>query len=127
MKVPTVKLNNNVEIPIIGNGPGGLGYKTSQNNQINNKLGYFAKHVSNKLYHIISRKKYINAVSHSLQIGFTLLDFSVAYGNELLIGKAIKKSGIKREDLFLTTRVSNNQQQKKNIREQLFNTFRNCW
>ena len=53
-----------------------------------------------------------------------LLDYSSAYGNEQLIGKAIKKSGIERKNIFLTTRESNRQQEKGNIREQLFNTLK---
>ena len=124
MKVPAITLNNGVEIPVIGNGPGGLGY-SAKYNPSNNKFNHLVKRVCNKLHReTLGGYKYVNAISHSLQIGFTLLDFSAAYGNEQLIGKAIKKSGIERKNLFLTTRVSNKQQQKGNVREQFFNTLK---
>ena len=122
MIVPTIVLNNGVEIPVIGNGPGGLGYSAKY--KPDNKFGYLSERICNKLYRSkLAENKYINAISHSLQIGFTLLDFSAAYGNEQLIGKAVKRSEIERKNLFLTTRVSNRQQEKGNIREQFFNTL----
>jgi len=122
MNIPSVTLSNGVEIPVIGNGPGIFEYATSCNPD--HKLRHFIKRVCNKLYRIkLAENKYIDAISHSFQAGFTLLDFSSAYGNEQFIGKAIQRSGIERKNLFLTTRVSNSQQQKGNIREQLFNTL----
>jgi len=124
MQVPTITLNNGVAIPVTGNGPGIFGYAAQCNPD--NRLGYFVERVCNRLYRRKSAmNQYIDAISHSFQIGFTLLDFSAAYGNEQLIGKAIKKSGVERKKLFLTTRVSNRQQEKGNIREQLFNTLSN--
>jgi diketogulonate reductase-like aldo/keto reductase len=123
MQVQTVRLNNNKEIPVIGNGPGGLGY-SAKYRQDKNPIVHFAQRVYNKFYNkVYSENKYVDAVAHSLQIGFTLLDFSAAYGNEQLIGKAIKRSGIARDKLFLTTRVSNRQQLKGNIREEFFRTL----
>ena len=124
MKIPTIKLNNDIEIPVIGSGLGSLPYKVNQYNQINSKLGYLIKRGHDKLCKPKLISEYIGAVSHSFNIGFTLFDFSASYGNEQLIGKAIKKSGVRREKLFLTTRVSNGQQKKGNIREQLFNTLK---
>ena len=124
MQVPTITLNNGVAIPVTGNGPGIFGYAAQCNPD--NRLGYFVERVCNRLYRRKSAmNQYIDAISHSFQIGFTLLDYSAAYGNEQLIGKAIKKSGVERKKLFLTTRVSNRQQEKGNIREQLFNTLSN--
>jgi diketogulonate reductase-like aldo/keto reductase len=52
------------------------------------------------------------------------LDFSAAYGNEWLIGRAIRDCGIARKNLFLTSRVSNRQQEKGNIRDELFKTLK---
>lgn len=125
MKIPTITLNNGVEIPGIGNGPGILSCSAFDVIS-NNKYISLAQRAYNKLHRKISdEKKYIGAVINSIKVGFTLIDFSAAYGNEQLIGKAIKRSGIERKNLFLTTRVSNNRQQKGNIREQLFNTLKN--
>ncbi|WP_326725509.1 aldo/keto reductase [Streptomyces sp. NBC_00243] len=45
------------------------------------------------------------AVSDALAAGYRLLDTAAAYGNEEAVGRAIKKSGIPREDLFVTTKL----------------------
>jgi diketogulonate reductase-like aldo/keto reductase len=122
-KVPTIALNNGIRIPMIGNGPGILGHSVKYSSNENNAL-YFVKRVYNKLDKKIFREHgFINAIVSAFQAGFFLFDYSAAYGNEGLIGKAIKRCGIKRERLFLTTRVSNNQQIKGNIRDQFFRTL----
>ena len=124
MTVPTIELNNGVKIPSIGIGPGSLSYPANKNTTSGTKLGNLICRINRKLYRMKSTGKFIDAVSHSLQIGFTLLDYSAAYGNEKEIGKAVKKSGIERKNIFLTARVSNSQQKKGNIREQLFSTLK---
>jgi diketogulonate reductase-like aldo/keto reductase len=122
-KIPVIALRNNVEIPVIGNGPGILGYSIKY--AAKNKAWRFVNRVYNKINRkIFKERKYINGIINSFQTGFSLLDFSAAYGNEQLIGKAVKGSGIVREDLFLTTRVSNKQQEKGNIRDELFKTLK---
>ncbi|MEV6107263.1 aldo/keto reductase [Streptomyces sp. NPDC051940] len=45
------------------------------------------------------------AVSDALAAGYRLLDTAAAYGNEEAVGRAIKSSGIAREDLFVTTKL----------------------
>lgn len=45
------------------------------------------------------------AVSEALNVGYRLIDTAAAYFNEEAVGKAIAKSGIKREDLFITTKL----------------------
>ncbi len=44
-------------------------------------------------------------VSDALQVGYRLIDTAQAYQNEEGVGNAWRKSGIKREDLFLVTKV----------------------
>ncbi|MBO4815119.1 MAG: aldo/keto reductase [Muribaculaceae bacterium] len=44
-------------------------------------------------------------VSDALSVGYRLIDTAQAYANEEGVGRAIKKSGIKREDIFLVTKV----------------------
>jgi diketogulonate reductase-like aldo/keto reductase len=118
-----ITLNNNNEIPVIGYGPGILGY-SAQYKIGNLKLLSLIQRSYNKFHRkIYDERKYVHAVVNSLKVGFTLVDFSAAYGNEQLIGKAIKKSGIDRKNLFLTTRVTNGQQLKGNIREEFFRTL----
>lgn len=45
------------------------------------------------------------AVTEALDVGYRLIDTAAAYFNEEAVGKAIAKSGIKREDLFITTKL----------------------
>ncbi|MFB7708454.1 aldo/keto reductase [Streptomyces sp. NPDC056105] len=45
------------------------------------------------------------AVSDALAAGYRSLDTAAAYGNEEAVGRAIKASGIPREDLFVTTKL----------------------
>ena len=62
-------------------------------------------------------------VSDALSVGYRLIDTAQAYFNEEGVGNAITKSGIKREDIFLVTKVwiSNNGEEKaaKSIDESL--------
>ena len=44
-------------------------------------------------------------VSFALNNGYQLIDTANRYGNEVEVGKGIKKSGIKREDIFLETKL----------------------
>ena len=62
-------------------------------------------------------------VTDALSVGYRLIDTAQAYQNEEGVGNAWRKSGIKREDLFLVTKVwiSNNGEEKaaKSIDESL--------
>ena len=62
------------------------------------------------------RKDYINSVENAFRIGFRLLDYSSSYGDGTLIGEAIRRSGVPRGELFLTTRVSNRAQERHSVR-----------
>lgn len=52
----------------------------------------------------------INSVKAALQIGYRSIDTAAAYGNEEGVGRAVKESGIAREELFITTKVWNSDQ-----------------
>lgn len=45
------------------------------------------------------------AVSDALEVGYRLIDTAAVYANEEGVGAAIAKSGIAREDLFITTKL----------------------
>lgn len=45
------------------------------------------------------------AVLQALELGYRLIDTAAAYENEQAVGRAIKKSGISRKDLFITTKL----------------------
>lgn len=46
-----------------------------------------------------------NAVSYALKTGYRHIDTATAYGNERSVGRAIKDSGIPREEIFVTTKL----------------------
>ncbi|MFE6804439.1 aldo/keto reductase [Streptomyces sp. NPDC057696] len=71
-----VLLNNGVEMPILGFG-----------------------------VYQIPPEQTEQAVSDALAAGYRSLDTAAAYGNEEAVGRAIKASGIPREDLFVTTKL----------------------
>lgn len=48
------------------------------------------------------------SVIHALEAGYRHIDTAAAYGNEEPIGRAIKDSGIPREELFVTTKLWSN-------------------
>jgi diketogulonate reductase-like aldo/keto reductase len=54
-----------------------------------------------------------HAVRSALEIGYRSIDTAAIYGNERSVGKAIRESGIPREDIFLTTKVWNDDQREK--------------
>lgn len=72
----TVKLNNGVEMPIIGYG-----------------------------VYQVSPDECERCVSDALSVGYRMIDTAQAYHNEEGVGAAVKKSGIAREDLFLVSKV----------------------
>ncbi len=47
------------------------------------------------------------AVSEALQLGYRHLDTAAYYGNEVEVGEGIRRSGVPREDVFVTTKVWN--------------------
>lgn len=54
------------------------------------------------------------AVRYALDAGYRSVDTAMIYGNESGVGKAIIDSGIPREELFITTKVWNDDLRKKN-------------
>ena len=48
-----------------------------------------------------------NAVRHALEVGYRHIDTAAAYKNEESVGRAIKDSGIPREEIFVTSKLWN--------------------
>ena len=46
-----------------------------------------------------------DAFFDALQTGYRLIDTAAAYMNEKAVGEAIKKSGVARKELFITTKL----------------------
>lgn len=50
------------------------------------------------------------SVAKALEAGYRSIDTAAVYGNEQSVGRAIKASGLPREELFITTKVWNSDQ-----------------
>lgn len=72
-----VLLNNGIEMPQIGFG----------------------------VYQIDDLQVCEEAVLHAIQTGYRLIDTAAVYQNEEAVGRAIKRSGVPREELFITTKL----------------------
>lgn len=75
-RAPTVTLNNSYKMPILGLGTYSLQGETVK-----------------------------NSVTAALKSGFRLIDTAYMYGNEKEIGEAIRESDVKREDIFVITKI----------------------
>lgn len=58
----------------------------------------------------------INSVKTAIENGYRHIDTAAAYNNEVSVGLGIKKSGVKREDLFVTSKVWNKNRGYKNTK-----------
>src|SRR4051794_20401327 len=47
----------------------------------------------------------VEAMVHALEAGYQLLDSAVNYGNEEEVGEAVRRSGLAREDVRVTTKI----------------------
>lgn len=76
-----------------------------------------------------SYKGYCQIVDAALDGGFRWFDCARDYGNEPYVGKAIRdiciKKGLKRNDVYLTTKVGNSQQVQKDMERELFVSLKN--
>ncbi|MGL3151057.1 aldo/keto reductase [Microbacterium sp. A82] len=78
MTIPTITLNDGFTIPQLG-------------------YGVF----------LVPQEETEKAVSEALEVGYRHIDTAAIYGNEEGVGAAIAKSGIAREELFITTKLWN--------------------
>jgi 2,5-diketo-D-gluconate reductase A len=72
-----IKLNNGVEMPILGFG----------------------------VFQVTDLAECERSVLQAIETGYRLIDTAQSYGNEVAVGNAIKRSGVNRGDLFITTKV----------------------
>jgi 2,5-diketo-D-gluconate reductase A len=47
----------------------------------------------------------VDAVLRALEVGYRHIDTATAYGNEEQVGQAVARSGVRREDIFVTTKL----------------------
>lgn len=65
------------------------------------------------VFQIDDGPKVEQAVLSALEVGYRSLDTATVYKNERGVGKAIRESGVPREDIFLTTKVWNSDMRAK--------------
>lgn len=111
-------------IPLIGFGPGGAGYSPKMRKQ-NKGLSKLFHRVTNKVSSVYINRKYVAAITNAIKLGYRLIDYSSAYGDGVLLQKAIEKSEIARTQLFITTRVSNRAQREGKVREEFMGFLHN--
>lgn len=105
-------------IPLIGYGPGMVDF-IAQSRASGGTCRLFHNRITNKHHHIADCRKYVTAIENALHLGYRLIDYSAAYGDGKLLTEAIQRSGVRREELFITTRVSNRAQREGCVREEL--------
>ena len=68
-------------------------------------------------------------VTAGLKLGFRAFDTARDYGNEHIVGRVmqecLKEQGLRREDIFITTKIGNGQQALGNIEEQIEISLKN--
>ena len=66
---------------------------------------------------LMSPEQAEQAVYTALQMGYKMIDTANAYMNERAVGRAMRKSGIAREDIFLSTKIWASEYEKENAVE----------
>jgi len=61
-------------------------------------------------YRLEEGQQAYTAVRTALEVGYRSVDTAAMYGNEVSVGRAIRESGIPREEIFLATKVWNSDQ-----------------
>ena len=118
-------LSNGYKIPVIGTGPGSpIPGRTWKWLTYIPFFGRIGNAIIRRINNHINKHQWVNSLSESLKIGYRLIDYSSAYGNEQLVKKAIDNSGLKREDVFIISRASNNDQFNSCVRESFMNSLK---
>ena len=65
----------------------------------------------------VENDKATPAVAKALEVGYRHIDTAAIYGNEEGVGKALKDSGIARDELFITTKLWNDSHRKDDARK----------
>lgn len=88
-KVPTIKLNNGMEMPQLG-------------------VGTF-----------LVKDDAAKHVCHAIKTGFRLIDTAQGYGNEKEVGEGIRMSGVDRNELFITTKINTTEMWAGTVRQSI--------
>src|SRR3954452_21900318 len=84
--VPTIRLNNGVEIPQLG-------------------FGVF----------LVKPEETVEAVTTALDVGYRHIDTAQMYGNEKQVGEAVRRSELARDEVFITSKLNNGRLERDDI------------
>ena len=59
------------------------------------------------VYKMTDEEEAYRAIRHALEVGYRSIDTAAFYHNEDVVGRAVRESGIPREEIFITTKVWN--------------------
>lgn len=93
----TQKLNNGVEMPMLGFGT----------------------------FQITEPQQCEESVKTAIDFGYRLIDTAEAYGNEKYVGNAIKNCGINRKEIFITTKLNFNHFETESARDTIEKSLKN--
>ncbi len=93
--VPLVKMNDGWQIPMVG-------------------LGVYS----------LPKDVTVKAVKTAVELGYRLVDTAQVYGNEAEVLEGIRQSGIPREEIFITTKVSPRNMNNRTVKESLEESWR---
>lgn len=68
-------------------------------------------------YRVPEGNEAYQAVRHALDAGYRSIDTASLYENEVSVGRAVRESGIPREEIFITTKVWNDDQRAGRVRQ----------
>lgn len=87
----TIKLNNGIDFPVIG-------------------IGTF----------MLAPKDAENSTREALKMGYRMVDTANAYVNERALGRGVKDSGLKREEVFISTKLWPSEYENPNAVDETF-------
>lgn len=105
-----MELSNGIKLPSVGFGPGICGYSAKYVRRRSGLLSIPGRAYNRLVKRPFIEKDYVEGIASAIRSGYRLIDYSAAYGDGSLVAKGIEASGVSRDELILTTRVSNRAQ-----------------
>lgn len=122
-----IKLNGNIDMPVIGLGTIDPMHDINIPAWVSSKFGLLGRvfylNLIRRLQKIYMSYKLSFVVKAALNNGYRMIDTSAYYNNEYLIRRGIRWSKVSREELFIITRASNQQQWSGDIRGALLESL----
>lgn len=107
----TIRLRNGMSIPAIGLGPMIMNYGKARGKRTLCKWN-IPYRIWRKFQRQLDYSRFVQSIASGIRSGFRLIDYATAYGNLQAVGDAFLSSGLRREEIYLTGRISNRAQFK---------------